>query len=133
MSSPTWGVLHSVGVLLHGLGGVLVSHPTPAQPQAVAPGCQVAPGTCRVAVTGATVSLAAQGASVAAIMAARGRQAGIVRHLPRLADDPITLHFGMMRSITSRGATTAVASMRILVPTHTKKSPRLLHFVSVFP
>jgi hypothetical protein len=61
---------------------------------------------------GGTVSLEAQAASLAAIFAEIRRQTGIVVHLPRAADDTITLH---MDRVPLREALTRLARNVVII------------------
>jgi hypothetical protein len=108
-------------IVLLGLvvGSVWLARSTAAQPQA-APPASLAPGTFRLAVMGATVSLEAQAAPMKAIVAEIGHQTGIAVRMPRAVDDTITLH---LDRVPLREALTRLATNVVIVSVQGPNAP----------
>jgi hypothetical protein len=115
-----WRWLPFIGLFGLLFGSLLLPRVSAAQPQSAAPIPPLAPGTFRLAVTGETVSLEAQAASVAAILAELGRQSGIAMHVSRLADETMTLHFDR---VPLREALTQVAKNVVMVTAQGPDAP----------
>jgi hypothetical protein len=115
-----WYWIQKVVLLGFVVGSVWLARTAAAQPQTSVPASPLTPGTFRLAVTGESVSLEAQAASMRVILAEIGRQTGITMRISGAVDDTITLH---VDRVPLREALTRLAKNVVIVNAQGPNAP----------